>query len=80
MLFFADSGEHAVVQSMMIGSVVAVIAASLLLLRFLDNPYRSGVGSLPPVAMERTLTILEEARRVVRESGPLPCSSKGVPV
>ena len=79
MLFFADSGEHALVQGMMIGSVVAVIVASLLLLRFLDNPYRAGVDSLKPVAMARTLTILEEARRVVGHTGALPCNSKGVP-
>jgi hypothetical protein len=38
MLFFSDSGERAVVQAMLMGSVVAVIVAMLLLLRFLDNP------------------------------------------
>ena len=76
-LFFADSAEHAVVQGMMIGSVVAVVAASLLLLRFLDNPYRPGVGSLRPVAMERTLDVLDQARRVVGETGPLPCNPAG---
>jgi hypothetical protein len=80
MLFFADSGEHAVVQGMMIGSVVAVIAASLLLLRYLDNPYRSGVGSLRPAAMERTLTLLEQARGVVKETGPIPCNASGEPI
>lgn len=79
MLFFADSGEHVLVQGMMIGSVVAVIVASLLLLRFLDNPYRSGVGGLQPVAMERTLSLLEEVRHVVGDAGRLPCNSKGVP-
>jgi hypothetical protein len=80
MLFFADSGEHAIVQGVMIGSVVAVITASLLLLRFLDNPFQSGAGGLQPVAMERTLTILEQARRVVRESGPVPCNAAGAPI
>jgi hypothetical protein len=80
MLFFADSGEHAIVQAMMIGSVIAVVTASLLLLRFLDNPFQSGVGGLRPTAMERTLRILEEERRVVGERGPLPCDSEGRPV
>ena len=80
MLFFADSEEHAIVQGMMIGSVVAVLAASLLLLRFLDNPFQSGVGGLRPVAMERTLRILDEAQRVVRASGPVPCNAEGEPV
>jgi hypothetical protein len=79
-LFFADSGEHAIAQAMLAGSVVAVIAASLLLLRFLDNPYRPGVGSLRPVAMERTLKILELERRVVKDTTPLPCDAEGKPL
>ena len=37
MLFFADRGERAVVQGMLIGSVVAVMAALLLLLNGLDD-------------------------------------------
>jgi hypothetical protein len=52
MLFFADSGERAVVQGMLMGSVVAVIVATLLLIRILDTPYRQGPGQLHPVAME----------------------------
>ena len=46
MLFFADSGERARAQAMLIGSVTAVIAAMLLLIQFLDDPYRDGIGSL----------------------------------
>ena len=44
MLFFADRGERAVVQGMLIGSVVAVMAALLLLLNGLDDavPRRRG--------------------------------------
>ena len=65
MLFFADSGERAKSQAMLIGSVTAVIAAMLLLIQFLDDPYGGELGSLEPVAMERTLGIMrqEEARR-----------------
>src|SRR5204863_2767715 len=51
MLFFADSGERAVVQASMIGSVAGVISSTLLLLWFLDHPYSQGVGGLRPVAM-----------------------------
>jgi hypothetical protein len=79
-LFFADRSEHPVVQGLLIGSVVAVIAASLLLLHFLDNPYRPAVGGLQPTAMERTLSTLDEARRVVGQTGPLPCNVVGEPV
>jgi hypothetical protein len=40
MLFFADSGERPMSQAMLIGSVTAVITAMLLLIQFLDDPYR----------------------------------------
>jgi Protein of unknown function (DUF4239) len=78
MLFFADSGERVIVQGVLIGSVVAVITATLLLISFLDDPFQPGFGTLRPVAMERTLVILEEERRVVGESGALPCDARGV--
>src|SRR3954447_22937192 len=77
MLFFADSGERAVVQAVLIGTVVAVMAATILLIRFLDNPYRSGVGSLRPVAMERTLQLLDQERRIVGDTTPVPCDARG---
>ena len=77
MLFFADSGEPAIVQATLVGSVVGVIVATMLVIRFLDNPYRPGVGSLKPVAMERALTMIDQDRRLVGDSGPLPCSETG---
>jgi hypothetical protein len=77
MLFFADSGERAVVQAMLVGTVITVIAATLLLVEFFDNPFDRGFGSLRPVAMERTLRILEQERLVVHETGALPCDAMG---
>ena len=59
MLFFADSGERAVVQATMMGGVMILVSSLLLLLWFLDNPYHDGVGALKPVAMEGTLKLLE---------------------
>jgi len=79
MLFFADSGERVIVQAVMMGSVVAVITTSLLLLRFLDSPFERGFGGLRPVAMERTLATLAQEMRVVRLKGPLPCDEQGAP-
>ena len=79
MLFFADSGERAKVQAMLMGAVVAVITAMLLLLNFLDNPYHPGVGSLKPVAMERTLRILDEALPRVDVQVDAPCDAEGRP-
>ena len=80
MLFFADSAERAVVQGMMIGSVIAVITATLLLIRFLDDPFRDGFGSLQPVAMERALRTLDAERRVVGDTGAVPCNVSGRPL
>jgi hypothetical protein len=79
MLFFADSGERALVQGVLIGSVVAVIVVTLLLIRFLNNPLQAGYGALKPVAMERTLAILAQERRLVGQRGPLPCDGSGAP-
>jgi amino acid transporter len=78
MLFFADSGERAVVQGMLIGSVVAVICAMLLLLYALDHPFHDGVGGLKPVAMERTLEIIDQTLQVTGQSLTLPCDAEGV--
>jgi hypothetical protein len=77
MLFFADSKERAVVQATLIGTVVAVMVATILLIRFLDNPYGDGAGSLKPVAMERTLRLLDQERRIVGDTTPVPCNGHG---
>jgi hypothetical protein len=79
MLFFADSGERAVVQGMLMGSVVSVITVLLLLLNGLDNPFHPGVGGLEPVAMERSLRIIDEALGAVQAQVQLPCDAVGTP-
>jgi hypothetical protein len=76
-LFFADSGEGAVTQAMLMGSVVAVIVLLLLLLRFLDNPLGEGVGSLQPVAMERTLVIIDHELAIAGVAVTFPCDEQG---
>jgi hypothetical protein len=76
LLFFADSGERAVVQATMMGGVAVVVSSLLLLLWFLDNPYHGGVGALRPVAMERTLELLQEEASVVG-GVELPCDEAG---
>jgi hypothetical protein len=77
MLLFADSGERAFVQAALIGTVVVVMVATLLVIRFLDDPYRQGLGSLRPVAMERTLRILDRERLIVGDRTPIPCDGRG---
>jgi hypothetical protein len=80
MLFFADSGEGAVTQAMLMGSVTAVITAMMLLLHGLDTPFHGGVGGLQPVAMERTLRITDEALTAVGAKAKFPCDAAGKPV
>ena len=78
MLFFADSGERALVQATMMGGVTVVISSMLLLLWFLDNPYHSGVGGLPPTAMERTLEILDQQAKILGITFGEICDARGV--
>src|SRR4051812_4146451 len=77
MLFFADSSEPALVQATLIGTVVAAITAILLVIGFLDSPFRAGVGSLRPVAMQRTLRVVEQERRALGQAAPVPCDAHG---
>jgi hypothetical protein len=77
MLFFADSGERAIVQATMMGSVAVVITSTLLLLWFLDNPYSSGVGGLRPFAMERTVKRLTQNTGIATEPLQIPCDREG---
>ena len=77
-LFFADSGERAVVQATLIGGVMILVSSLLLLLWFLDNPYHGGVGDLRPVAMEGTLKLFNEETQVVA-AVEAPCDEAGSP-
>jgi hypothetical protein len=77
MLLFADSGERAFVQGVMMGTVVAVVVSLLLLLQFLDHPFHKGVGGLRPTAMERTLRIIDQELTPAQRAAPLPCDAQG---
>jgi hypothetical protein len=78
MLFFADSGEGAVTQGMLMGSVTSVIVVMLLLLNFLDSPFHPGVGGLNPVAMERSLRIVDQALGATGTRVTIPCDANGI--
>jgi hypothetical protein len=77
MLFFADSGERAIVQATMMGSVAIVITSTLLLLWFLDNPYHHGAGGLRPAPMERTIGLLTHDTGISDEQFEIPCDPLG---
>ena len=80
MLFFADSGEGAISQAMLMGSATTVIVLTLTAINALGNPYRDGLGRIEPVAMERSLRILDRARTVLNQRDALPCDARGAPV
>jgi hypothetical protein len=80
MLFFADSAEFARSQAMLIGSATTVVVATLLAINALNHPYGSGLGSIKPVAMERSLRLIDQARAAVNDKARLPCDTEGKPV
>jgi hypothetical protein len=80
MLFFADSAERGRSQAMLMGSATTVIVLTLLAIGALNSPYREGLGQIEPLAMERSLRILNTARAVLNETAPLPCDARGARV
>lgn len=79
MLFFADPAEMKRSQAMLVGSATTIVVVTLLAIYALDNPYRPGLGNIRPVAMERALVILGEAREALNDEGPIPCNEDGNP-
>jgi hypothetical protein len=76
-LFFADSAERAVSQAVLMGSVASTLAAMLLLIQFLDSPFKEDVGGVQPVAMERTLRTFDQALVAVGREVDPPCDEQG---
>ena len=77
MLFFADSAEMKRSQAMLMGSATTVVVVTVLAIYALDNPYRPGLGSIKPAAMERTLVLLDQARVELGDEAPIPCDEDG---
>jgi hypothetical protein len=80
MLFFADSGEGVGAQAMLMGSATTVIVLTLAAINALNHPYNAGVGQIKPVAMQRSLRILDTARTVLNVTAPVPCDARGTRV
>ena len=76
-LFFADRSERAFVQAFLMGSVAATVTAMLLLLYALDHPFHDGVGGLRPVAMERTLHVLDQELAELGVDDVTRCDAQG---
>jgi hypothetical protein len=78
MLFFADSGERALTQGVLMGTVSMVIAVLMLLVVFFNHPYGTGIGTLRPTAMQRTLELMDTQLHVVGITVDPPCDERGV--
>jgi hypothetical protein len=80
MLFFADSGEGVPSQAMLMGSATTVIVLTLAAINALNHPYNAGIGQIKPVAMQRSLRILDTARTILDVRAPVPCDARGARV
>jgi hypothetical protein len=76
-LFFADPGEGAVTQGVLMGSVTVVITLLMMLLVFFDHAHGEGIGRLQPTAMERTIRLLDTEMRLAGVSVTAPCDDRG---
>lgn len=77
MLFFADSGEGAFTQAMLMGGVSVVLTSLFLLLIFLESPFTASVGGLRPDAMERTLRLADQELEIAGLELTPPCGADG---
>jgi hypothetical protein len=78
MLFFADSGERALTQGVLMGTVTVVITVLMLMVVFFNHPHGTGIGTLRPTEMQRTLRMLDTQLRTVGVTANPPCDERGV--
>jgi hypothetical protein len=75
-LVFVDRRTEAFgVQAGLIATVTTMVVAGLLLVWFLDHPYEDSSGSIDPVEMERSLSVMQGEAPGVRA----PCTPAGDP-
>ena len=76
---FADPAERRLSQSLMMFAVSTMVASSLLVVFFLDQPYRDQSGSIRPSAMRTALGVVGAERARARPAIALPCDGRGRP-
>jgi ABC-type sugar transport system permease subunit len=80
-LLFADPGERVYAQLAMTIAVTTAVAASLLLVDFLDRPYGNHAGAVSPAAMRSSLaTMAREESAATRAAVLARCDQSGQPV
>ena len=75
-LLFADSGERLFVQAALIAVVAISLVAPLVLVEYLDHPYRGETGSIMPTSMQFTLDSMQHERQ---STSPVGCTEAGAP-
>jgi hypothetical protein len=75
-LLFGDRAEHALVQTAQAAAVMAIVVTSLLLVDFLDHPFRNGVGSIKPTSMTFAVQVMEQE---LASTNALTCDARGDP-
>jgi hypothetical protein len=74
---FADPAEHLIAQIVIAGSLAAMLAVSLLVIQFLNNPYSPGTGTLKPTEMQRVLAEIQGASAKLGINPRIPCDATG---
>lgn len=74
---FADARERRLAQWMMITAVTSAVAASLLMVAYLNQPYGHHEGALEPTAMSDVLQTMERQRG---SGSAARCDATGMPV
>jgi hypothetical protein len=77
---FADPSEHWLPQAVIAGSLAAMLAVSLLVIQFLNNPYTPGTGTLKPTEMQHVLAEIAGASTQLGIHPRIPCDVTGLPL
>ena len=67
-------------QAVIAGTIAAMLAISLLVIQFLNNPYSPGNGSLKPTDMTEVLGQMTAATKALGLHVVIPCDALGRPL
>jgi hypothetical protein len=76
-IVFADRRERWWTQTVMVGSIAALIVSGLLVINFLDRPYEEDGAYIAPTEMETSARLIQD--EVAAGGAQLPCDSEGRP-
>jgi len=79
-VLFIDRSEGKLPQAVIAGTLVAMLVTSLLVIRFLNQPYSKGIGSLKPTDMTRVLQQITLGSKVLGVHVSPPCDAAGRPL